>query len=441
MRCGSAERSLVASVLPSSSFPVLLQLALALAIGLLVGLERERRGEEAGLRTFGLVALLGALGGLMRGAFAPLALGLASIIVIFLNLDQLRRGARAALTTSAAMFVTAFAGALCGLGMTLVPVAIGIVTAALLAWKERLESLVLGLTDAEVQSAILLGLLAFVIYPVLPPGFIDPWGLVDLQEAWLTVILIAAIGFANYILLKLYGGRAIELAGFLGGFVNSDVTVVDLARRIHVSGGHLIDVGYRGILLTEAAMVIRNLVILGIFSWPSLIASAVPLLLILVSAVGLALSGRRAPRSEPSGADPVLQIRSPFSLIAALEFGLIFLALQVAGGLAERALGPWGFYATSLAGGAVSSASAVASAATLAARGAISPATAGIGAVLASLASMVADLPLAAHAARDRRLMTRLLRSFGLAIALGLLGVILQVALVQILHLDLVPLG
>ena len=77
------------------------------------------------------------------------------------------------------------------------------------------------------------------------------------------MILIAAIGFVNYILLTLYGGRGVELAGFLGGLVNSTVTVTELAARARETGGRLADVIYRGVLLSTAAMAVRNAVLLA----------------------------------------------------------------------------------------------------------------------------------------------------------------------------------
>jgi uncharacterized membrane protein (DUF4010 family) len=82
-----------------------------------------------------------------------------------------------------------------------------VITAALLAWKEPLAGFSLGLSEVELRSAILLGILAVVIYPALPPGTIDPWGVVEPRTAWVTVILIAGIGFVNYVLWKLYGAR------------------------------------------------------------------------------------------------------------------------------------------------------------------------------------------------------------------------------------------
>src|SRR5438270_382650 len=170
--------------------PTLTRLALALALGLFVGLERERRGKEAGLRTFGFAALLGGLGGLLGDAYSLLGLGLLGILVVFLNWATLREGQGLELTTSAALLVTGFVGVLAGQGHTFTPVTAGVATAALLAWKERLAGFSLGLTETEIRSAILLAILAFIVYPVLPQAPLDPWGLVEPRTAWLTVILI-----------------------------------------------------------------------------------------------------------------------------------------------------------------------------------------------------------------------------------------------------------
>jgi uncharacterized membrane protein (DUF4010 family) len=404
----------------------LIPLVLALGVGLFVGLERERRGKEAGLRTFSLVAVLGALGGLLGTAYGLLSLGLVAVLVVFLNLDTLRRDEGVELTTSVALLVTAAAGVLSGHGDYFAAVAVGIVTAGLLSWKEGLVDFSLGLTDKEIRAAILLGLLAFVVYPGLPDAPLDPWGLVAPRSAWLTVVLVAAIGFANYVLVKLYGSRGVELAGFLGGFVNSTVTVTEMAQRARQSGGGLDDLAYRGILLATAAMVVRNGLLLAILAPAAFGAVVVPLALMLLSSLALALLRRHAtPAVEPPVAQS-LSLESPFSLPSALKFGLMFLALEIAGGLAQAAVGDLGFYAVSTVGGLVSSGSAVASAASLAAQGTIAPAVAGTGALLASLASVLVNVPLVDRVAHDRQLTLRLGGSLLVTAILGLAGVVLQ---------------
>ncbi|HTP71073.1 MAG TPA: MgtC/SapB family protein [Burkholderiaceae bacterium] len=125
------------SDLPTAHWPyleALVRLALALALGLLVGLERERRGKEAGLRTFGFIALLGGMAGSIGAdGIAILTLGLVGLLTIPLNVQTLRAGNGTELTTSAAMMVTCMSGILCGQGHTVTPAAVMVGTTALLA--------------------------------------------------------------------------------------------------------------------------------------------------------------------------------------------------------------------------------------------------------------------------------------------------------------------
>ena len=265
---------------------ILVRLALSLALGLLIGLERERRGKEAGLRTFGFICLLGALGGLLGMPVALLCLALVGVLAVLLNVQTLRAGQGAELTTSAAMLVTCLAGVLCGQGHTISPAAVMVLATALLAWKERLAGFSAGLTESEMRSALLLAILAIVIYPALPAGAVGPWHLVEPRAAWVTVILIAGIGFVNYILWKLYGTRGTELSGFLGGLVNSNFTVIEMASRVVATRGAYVGTAYRGILLATTAMVVRNAGLLLILAPLALLgASGAFALMMLASAV------------------------------------------------------------------------------------------------------------------------------------------------------------
>jgi uncharacterized membrane protein (DUF4010 family) len=128
------------------------RLALALAIGLFIGIERERRHKEAGLRTFAFSALLGAVGGLLGESYSLLVLALVGVLIVFLNVETIRTKEGAEITTSAAMLVTTFAGLLAGQGHTFTPTALGVATAALLAWKEPLVGFTHGLTESELRS-------------------------------------------------------------------------------------------------------------------------------------------------------------------------------------------------------------------------------------------------------------------------------------------------
>jgi uncharacterized membrane protein (DUF4010 family) len=128
-------------VIPPTTWPylpTLERLSLAVAVGMFVGIERERRGNGVGLRSLGFVGLLGALGGLMGEPYSVLILCFVGALSVLLNLHLLKVGQGPELTTAAAMLVTAIAGMLSGQGHTLTPVALAVATAGLLAWRQPL---------------------------------------------------------------------------------------------------------------------------------------------------------------------------------------------------------------------------------------------------------------------------------------------------------------
>ncbi|WP_326540854.1 MgtC/SapB family protein [Pseudorhodoferax sp.] len=416
-----------ASLLPDATWPyaqILVRLALSLALGLLIGLERERRGKEAGLRTFGFICLLGALGGSMGTPFALLTLALTGMLAVVLNVQTLRAGQGAELTTSAAMLVTCMSGILCGLGHTISPAAVMVIATALLAWKERLAGFSMGLSEGELRSALLLAILAIVIYPALPTGAIGPFDLVEPRAAWITVILIAGIGFVNYILWKMYGTRGAELSGFLGGLVNSNFTVIEMASRVRQSAGALQGTAFRGILLATAAMLLRNAALLAILAPLALLGSLSAFGLMLLCCLALVLASLRGRRGAVEMPAPAITLDLPFSLPQALKYGVVFLLLHVVGALTQRQFGDAGFYFVSVVGGLMSSASAVAAAATLAAQGSLAPGVAGTGAVLASFTSMAFSLSFVLRTGQ-RGLIVRLGAAMLGVAAAGLLGLLL----------------
>lgn len=401
------------------------RLALALLIGLFVGLERERRGKESGVRTFALAALLGCLGGLLGETYALLSLLLLGLLITLLNLQTIYAKEGAELTTSIALMLTGVMGILAGQGHTLTPVAVAVTTVAMLAWKQGLSGFSVNLSETELRSAILLAILAFVIYPALPEGSIDPWQILVPREALVTVILIAGIGFVNYILWKIYGTRGIELTSFLAGLVNSSVTVSELATRVKETDGQLNNVAYRGILLATAAMIVRNGVLLFILAPVAFFQAIIPLgLMLLICAVFIFLPRRPASETDHQP-PPTLHLESPFSLPVALRFGLIFLLLQVAGVVGQKLLGELGVYASSFFGGLFSSSSAVAAVASLQTKGTITAGVAAVSAIIASATSVFVHLPLIARA-QQAGLTRRLGWITVTVIMIGVAGALLQ---------------
>ncbi|ARU06863.1 magnesium transporter accessory protein [Comamonas serinivorans] len=417
----------VSAGLPHAEWPylqIIVRCVLGLALGLLIGLERERRGKEAGLRTFGFVSILGTIGGALGTPYAVSVLWLTAILLIILNVQSLRTNQGTELTTSAAMLVTALCGVLVGLGHTIAPAAIMVLSTALLAWKERLSGFTMGLTESELRSALLLAILAIVIYPALPVGAVGPWGLVEPRAAWVTVILIAAIGFFNYVIWKIYGARGTEISGFFGGLVNSTFTVIELTTRVRQIGASFVETAYRGILLAVTAMVVRNATLLLLLAPMALVGSVPAYALMLAACVLLVVISYRTPLAGQAGA-PALTLDLPFSLPQALKYGFLFLVLHVLGGMTERQFGDLGFYFICVVGGALSSASAVAAAAALSAQGSITPTVAGTGAVIASFTSIAFTLVFITRA-RNKALMSRMVWSMGWVALAGVAGVLLS---------------
>jgi uncharacterized membrane protein (DUF4010 family) len=168
-------------------------------------------------------------------------------------------------------------------------------------------------------------------------------------------------------------------------------------------------------------MLVRNALILGILAPRALLAAAPGLLPMLATTLALLVPSVRTARASPVQV-PALQLRSPFSLLSALKFGLLFLAISVVGTLAQRALGQLGFYAVSLIGGAISSASAVASAALLTVHGSMPLPVAGTGAVLASLTSAAINFALAARISDEPSFIRRMAWPAAGVVASGIAG-------------------
>jgi len=382
---------------------IAIQFAASLCIGMLVGIEREWANKEFGLRIFAFVSVLGMLSAHMPAALAAVAFAGVLLLLAVSDVRNFLASRPPELTTSAAVLLVFVAGYLVGIGHVFTPVASAILITMLLAWKVELKKFAGGLTLAEIRSAVLLGLLGFVIYPVMPDRFVDPWQLINPRAAWVIVIVIAGIEFVNYVLLKLYGTRGVYLSGFLGGLVSSTAAAAELARPLG-AGSTSLGVAVAALLLTILAMFARNLAILAIFSPAAVATAAAPL---LVMAVGALILVRRA-RSRAEDTPAEIHVELPVSIGHVLNFAVLFLLIQVASTLGERHLGKFGFLGISILGGLMSSASTSAAAANMVAHGQLAPGLAGTGVVLASLASALVNVPIIQREAKNPALTHRI---------------------------------
>jgi uncharacterized membrane protein (DUF4010 family) len=397
--------------------PIALKMGVAIGIGMLVGMEREWSNKDVGIRTFALVALLGMLASLVGQSVTIAALIGVFLLVAAMNTRSICHDRSLEITTSAALIVNYVLGVLVGLGHIFTPVAGAIVMTMLLAWKTELSRFAGGLQPAEIRSAVLLGLIGFVIYPVLPNRYVDPWQLFNPSDAWISVIAIAGIGFVNYVLLRIYSTRGLYLGALFGGLVNSSATVAELGTRLHETG--LVARATTLCLLTTIAMFARNLILATIFSPASLSATLVPLLAMTLVAGFWVWRDRKIEEIVPG----TLTLKSPISLTKVLWFGMVFISIQIGGTLLTRYFGSGGMLATGVFGGLVSSASTTAAAATMAMHGKITAALAGSTTVLTSLSSAAVNLPIVWRTTKNKVAMRGLTIKMATVIGTGIIAV------------------
>lgn len=403
--------------------PVALKMAVSIGIGMLVGMERKWSHKEAGIRTFAIVALLGMLSTIIGDNFIIMCLAGVFLLIAFMNGRSILVDKSLEITTSAALIVTYILGVLVGIGHIFTPVAGAIAMTMLLAWKAELNRFAGGLQPSEIRSAILLGLIGFVIYPIMPDRYVDPWQLFNPADAWVSVIAISGIGFVNYVLLRLFSTNGLYLGAIFGGLVNSSATVAETSSRVQEAG--IASKMTTLCLLTTIAMLARNLLLVTIFSPASITSTLLPLLAMsLVSALWIGrdiYNDNRNPEKTLT-----LQLDSPISLKKVLWFGMLFVLIAIGGTLLTKFFGSYGILATGVFGGLVSSASTTAAAATMASHGKISASVAGSVAIISSLASAVVSLPIVWKTIKDKTVVKKLTIELVTVIAAGIIVVVLD---------------
>jgi uncharacterized membrane protein (DUF4010 family) len=400
------------------------KLALSLGVGLFAGFEREWSRKDVGVRTFALTALLGTLSSLISVQFSLACLGAVALVIGLVNGRALLLRQNLEITTSVSLVVNFVLGVLIGQGHLFTPVAAAILLTLVLSLKSELSSFAGGLRPEEIRSAVLLGLIGFVIYPLLPDRFIDPWKLINPRESWITVIVIAAIGFINYVLLRLYSNRGLLYTAILGGLVNSTATIAELATWLREPSSTTDRTATFFNFVTVVAMFARNLVLLAIFARQAVGTAVWPIAAMSCCAALFVWFTRTA--SHPAGE---LKMSSPVSIRKLVSFGTLFLLIEIASAIGKRYLGHYGVVIVSLLGGLVSSASTTAAAAILAAHGETAAYTAGLATVVTSMASALSNLPVIYRVTRNAA-MTRGLVVKSMAVVLvGAAVLILQYSL------------
>ena len=359
----------------SSDAVLIRDFAIALAIGALVGVEREKHRERsghgaAGLRSFMLIAELGAIAAwLTQQLAAPWLLG---VVVIALALISGPLGLRpgpagtanpagaptetgasrddaAGITTAVAALVVYLLGALTLYGHAEHAVALAIATSAILAFREPMHGLVRQIGTDDLYAGLKLLIATFIVLPLIPNRTLDPWGAFNPFQLWLLVILISGLSLVGYVAMRWLGpNRGTALTALAGGLVSSTAVTLNFAKRSReqVDASAMLATG---VLLAWTVMYLRVLVEVAVVHLPLLQQIATPMLILAALCLILTVRGWRHARNGHNSNG--LPIRNPFSLVSATQFALFFTVILFTVKLSEIYLPPASLYGVAAVAG------------------------------------------------------------------------------------------
>ena len=327
------------------------RLAVALAIGLLVGLERgwhtrDERDKQraAGFRTFALCGLLGGVSGALSQITGPVLLGF--IFIAYTGAFSLFQWLEAranndlGATSVVAGLLTFVLGAYAVLGNLNIAIGCAVAMTLLLALRDPLHKWIAALRWEEMRAVLILLAMSFLLLPILPNRTIDPWDSINPAKIWLLAIMIAGISFGGYVAMRVFGSRlGILMAAIAGGLSSSTATTLALARL----GGETPAADRplaAGILVSCVVMVARVGAVAAVLN-PSLLATlALPL-----AAGAAALAGTATMlflRSRTETAHPVIQTSNPLALGTAIKLALVIGVITLAAEAVQRTVGDAG---------------------------------------------------------------------------------------------------
>jgi uncharacterized membrane protein (DUF4010 family) len=328
-----------------------LRFVVAVALGFLIGLERQSSSMEretrvfSGLRTFSLISILGFACAVMyeRGVPTLLPLGLFSIAV-FAAMEYYAKqlDGRVGWTTEVAAVLTFVIGALCVIEDVWLPMAIAIVTAILLSEKAELEEQVEKLQKVELLAILRFLLVSLIIYPVLPDQKYTRFEIIP-TDVWKIVIMVSGVGFFGYFLGRRYGSRAgLWLSGLLGGIVSSTFVTVAMGRIAQKDAGSARE-ALRASLIASSVMYVRILALVSVVNSAFFDALAWKMAVLTAAGAVICLSVRTEKRDMTDR--PATTLQNPFEIKPALLFAALFVALSVITKLVREKFGSMGFLA------------------------------------------------------------------------------------------------
>ncbi len=339
--------------------------AIALFIGMLVGIEREKRKTSAdpvaigGIRTFMILAEAGAISAWLSTQAGSTWIFVAGLLAVgglitagYLANSRLHPESLGLTTETAAVAVYLLGGATL-FGFPEIAVGLAIATSALLAFKQPIHGLVEKIGSEDIFAGLKLLIATFIALPLLPNRTLDPWGALNPYQLWLLVILISSLSLAGYIAVRWLGpGRGTAVTAVAGGLVSSTAVTLSFARRSRV---HL---GARGGALLAGGVVLAWVVMFGrvVVEVAIVNRALLPALLVPIGSMGAAagigalwlLRGGSGAAASAGGDVP---LQNPFSLSSAIRFALVFAAVLLIVALMQTYFPGRGLYAVAALAG------------------------------------------------------------------------------------------
>lgn len=375
--------------------------AVALLNGALIGLEREfmqqRRDNPdfAGIRTFSLVSLMGAVAAFLTADFGagPLLVALAGLVLLSVSSyigDFITTEAIGGTTTEVSVLLAFLLGVLVMTDWAQIAVALAVIVSLLLSLKGTLHDLARRMSVQDLRSTLEFALVAAVVLPILPNETVDPFGVVNPSQIWLLVVFVSGIGFGGYVLMKSVGAeRGINITGVLGGIVSSTATTLSLSTQSKHNPA-LSRQFAQAIVLASSVMIPRVAVILLVVNAALLPLIALPFAAMLLAGISAVLI-LRSGTGQSAGADGV-EVGNPLKITTAIVFGLVFAVVLVIVTLAQEYLGDAGVYIASMLTGLTGVDPITLSVGRLANQGALAASVAASAIVIATVMNTVAKI-------------------------------------------------
>lgn len=340
------------------NFLLFQKIVLSLALGALVGVEREKRGKgelPEGLRTFMLVCLLGVLSGFFSDVLKsslPFLISFFSVAALTAlgYVAKTKRG-HLGLTTEMA-FLTMFA-----IGFIIffenypyfLSISLGILLTFILIFKELMHRFAKHLKIKEIRDAVIFAILTFIILPMLPNRTVDSFNALNPFLIWLSLVLVLSIGFVGYIAIKIFGAKmGLVLTGLFGGLASSTAVSISMAEKVRENKKILYSAAF-AVIIASSTMFLRAIFVSSIINYNVGFILLIPFTIIAFGGYLLSYLSWRKSLKEKA----VLEIGSPLALKPAIKFTIFFVVILLFSKLAQNYFGQAGIYLVAIIAGLV----------------------------------------------------------------------------------------